>query len=104
MTPEERRQLNRRLTSMHRLLSGTVLPHLARAPDDLRMHGVLSQIEGMLTVLLERLDEAPEDREVRRQVENMLGMIENARGPRRTGLHPFDVLGRMARSASKWLR
>lgn len=64
-----RRELKGWLTSAHRLLTGTVLPYLTREPDNLAIHGVVSQIEGMLTRLLARCDDeetpAASDRDAR---------------------------------------
>ena len=78
MTPQERRQLAAWLTSTRRLLTGTVLPHLVRAPDDLSVRGVLAQIEGALTTLDAHLDDDPEDAEVRQRIEQMRTLIERA--------------------------
>jgi hypothetical protein len=77
--PEERSQLTTHLTGTRRLLTGTLLPHLSLAPDDLKVHGLVVQLKGLLTGVLELLeDDDPEDLAVRARVESMLTLIEKA--------------------------
>jgi hypothetical protein len=42
---EERSQLTAHLTGTRRLLTGTLLPHLSLAPDDLKVHGLVAQLK-----------------------------------------------------------
>lgn len=77
-TTKEAREFKRWITSTRRLLTGTVLPHLTREPGSLHLHGLIAQLEGLATQILEQLhDEDPRDAAVRPKVQELLDLIED---------------------------
>lgn len=90
-TAKEARQFRRWITSTRRLLTGTVLPHLARDPVALSTHGLLAQLEGLATQILEQLhDEDPRDAAVRPRVQELLDLIEDGLAQARRDLNEDD--------------
>lgn len=77
-TEKDAREFKGFITHTRRLLTGTLLPALRRRPDNLELHGIIAQIEGLATQVLEQLhDEDPRDAEARPKVQHLLDLIND---------------------------
>lgn len=59
LSPEARRQLQATRTSLHRLLTGTLLPHHDRAPDDVEVDAMIIETETYIAMLDRLLEHDP---------------------------------------------
>jgi hypothetical protein len=91
LTENEAREFKGWVTHTRRLITGTVLPHLAREPDSLDLRGIIAQLEGLATQLLDQLhDEDPRDAAARPKVQELLDLIEEGLSNSRRRSPPED--------------
>lgn len=55
MTATERQQLLAQLTTMKRLVTGTLVPHLDRDPDSVEARAIMAQLEGLAAMIEDAL-------------------------------------------------